>query len=92
MSDRTIIYESNRIKKVVEKIPNGAFPTNKGILEYTYDDSNNLVSTLSNATSSYYYTYDNKGLLITKREKYPEGFDTLTDAIVITQFEHTFWK
>ena len=92
MSDRTIVYENNRLKKVIEKIQNGEIPTNRGNLEYTYDSLNNLQSIASDVVTSYYFTYADNGLLASKREKYTEGFDTLSDAMAITKYKYTFWK
>lgn len=90
MSDRTITYIGNKMQKVVERIPNGEIPTNKGNLVYSYDKSGNLISIESDTVVSYYFDYDNKGLLKSKREKFPEGFDTLSDAKIINEYTYTF--
>lgn len=90
MSDRTITYLGDRIAKVVERIQNGDIPTNKGNVEYSYDNSGNLISIVSDTVASYYYTYDDKGVLKSKREKFPEGFDTLSDAKIIDDYTYTF--
>lgn len=90
MSDRTITYLGNKLQKVVERIPNGEIPTNKGNLVYSYDKSGNLISIESDTVVSCYFYYDAKGLLKSKREKYPEGFDTLSDAKIINEYTYTF--
>jgi hypothetical protein len=90
MSDRTITYLGDKMQKVIERIPNGDIPTNKGTVEYSYDSSGNLISIVSDTVASYYFNYDDKGLLKSKREKYPEGFDTLSDAKIIDEYTYTF--
>jgi hypothetical protein len=90
MSDRTITYSRDKMQKVIEKIPNGEFPTNKGNVEYSYDSSGNVISIVSDTVVSRYFSYDNKGLLQSKREKFPEGFDTLSDANITDDYTYTF--
>jgi YD repeat-containing protein len=90
MSDRTITFVGEKIQKVVERITNGDIATNKGNVEYSYDSFGNLISIVSDAVVSRYFTYDNEGLLKSKREKFPEGFDTLSDAKIIAEYTYTF--
>ena len=92
MSDRTITYSIDKMQKIIEKIPNGEFPTNKGNVEYSYDSLGNVISILSDAVVSRYFSYDNKGLLKSKREKFPEGFDTLSGAKITDEYTYTFQK
>ncbi|MEJ7822216.1 MAG: hypothetical protein WKF85_07840 [Chitinophagaceae bacterium] len=90
MSDRTITYLEDKMQKVVERIPNGDIPTNKGNVEYSYDSFGSLISIVSDTVVSYYFTYDNKGLLKSKRAKFPVGFDTLSDTKIIDEYTYTF--
>jgi hypothetical protein len=89
-SERTITYEGNKMRKVVERIRNGEIPTNKGNVEYSYDSSGSLISIVSDTVASYYFTYEDNGLLKSKREKFPEGFNTLSDAKIIDEYSYTF--
>lgn len=90
MSDRTITYSGDNMKKIIEKIPNGEFPTNNGTVEYSYDSSGNLISIVSDTVVSRYYNYDNKGLLKIKKEKFPNGLDTFSDASIINEYTYSF--
>lgn len=90
MSDRTITYSGDKMQKVIEKIPNSEFSTNKGNVEYSYDSSGNLISIVSDTVVSRYFSYDKKGLLKSKKEKFPQGFNTLSDARIIDEYTYTF--
>ncbi len=90
MSDRTITYTGENMRKIFEKIPNSEFPTNKGNIVYSYDSLGNLISIVSDTVVSCYYSYDNKGLLKIKKEKFPDGFDTLSDAGIINEYTYSF--
>jgi hypothetical protein len=90
MSDRTIDYSGNKMKKVVERIPNGEIPTNEGNVDYSYDSVGKVISIISDTVSSYYFSYDNKGLLKSKRQKVPEGFGALSDARIVDEYTYTF--
>ncbi len=90
MSDRKITYSGDNMKNIIEKIPNGEFPTNKGNIEYSYDRLGNLISIVSDTVVSRYYSYDNKGLLKIKKEKFPDGFDTLSNPSIINEYTYLF--
>ena len=92
MSDRTMIYKDEKVNKVVEKIPNAEVPTNQGNVDYLYDSAGNLINVVSDARSSFSYTYDGAGLLKTKTEKFPKGHGTLSSVVGVDEYSYLFWK
>jgi hypothetical protein len=92
MSDRTLIYKGNRIQRIVERVKNGEFPTNKGNITYMYDHKGNVTGIESDIVTSRYYIYDNTGLLICKRRKLPADLVPLDARIDLTIYQYTFWK
>lgn len=91
ISDRTYSYPSRTLTLVEEKVPNGYIPSNKGNLTIRYDRKGNLVSKESDAVVSRYYTYNRKGLMLNKLEKFPATFEDATNLKFETRYQYTFW-
>ncbi|HSC53664.1 MAG TPA: hypothetical protein VLC98_08595 [Phnomibacter sp.] len=92
MSDRTYKYPSKTLALVSERIQNGDIPPNKGNLTIRYDHNGNLISKESDAIVSRYYTYDRKGLMQSKIEKFPSTFEEgLGKMKFETRYHYTFW-
>jgi hypothetical protein len=92
MSDRIIVYADNKIQRVIEKVANGSIPNNRGNLEYSYDGVGNILSIVSDTVASCFYTYNNRGLMISKRTKMPEDLDELKQTRIIDNYSYIFWQ
>ena len=68
-SDRNFFYNiDGKIEQEVEKLNNKySWMSNKGSIKYVYDLNGNLIQILSTNGASYFYTYNEKGLITTKK-------------------------
>ena len=68
-SDRDFFYDKNgKIEREVEKL-NGtnSWMANKGSINYAYDQNGNLTQILRTNAASYFYIYNDKGLIASKK-------------------------
>jgi len=95
-SNRDIFYYDNgKIEKEVEKInSNNPLFINKGSINYVYDSNGNLTQILRTNTASYTYTYNDKGLITTKKMdmnlESDDTLDTETKFETLYKFSYTF--
>jgi YD repeat-containing protein len=80
LSDRDFIYYSNgKLEKEVEKLNSeNSWMANKGSISYVYDNIGNLTHVIRTNAASYIYTYDEKGLILSKKmnlKTEPDAFD-----------------
>lgn len=67
-SNRDIFYNaSGKMYKEVEKINTEGLMSNTGSITYIYDSFGNLTQLLRTKAASYYFKYNNKGLITSKR-------------------------
>lgn len=81
-SDRDFYYyPSGKLEKEIEKLNSGySRMANKGSINYEYDSGGNLIGLMRTNAASYIYTYNEKGLILTKRmklETYPDAFENI---------------
>ena len=95
-SNRDIFYYDNgKIEKEVEKInsKNSLF-ANNGSINYVYDSNGNLTQILRTNAASYIYTYNDKGLITTKKMDMKiasdDFIDTNTKIKTLDKFSYTF--
>jgi hypothetical protein len=84
LSDRDCFYGKNgRIEREVEKL-NGKYSwmANKGSIKYVFDESGNLTQILRTNAASYFYTYNDKGLVTTKKMDMKLESDDIIDKEV----------
>lgn len=79
-SDRDFIYAANgKLEKEIEKVNSkNSWMANKGSINYVYDSNGNLKQLINASATSYSYTYNEKGLILTKRSRFkiePDAFD-----------------
>ena len=96
LSNRKIFYYDNgKIEKEVENI-NSSNPlfVNNGSIKYVYDSNGNLTQILRTNAASYVYTYNDKGLITTKKMNMNLESDKLlrTDTKIETldKYSYTF--
>ena len=95
-SNRDIFYYDNgKIEKEVEKINNQySLMDNNGSISYMYDSSGNLTQILRTNAASYIYTYDDKGLITTKKMdmklESDDFLDTDTKIETFDKYTYTF--
>jgi YD repeat-containing protein len=79
-SDKDFFYLSNgKLEKEIEKLNSKyLWMANKGSINYVYDHIGNLIQIIRTNAASYTYTYNNKGLVLTRKMKLktePDDFD-----------------
>jgi hypothetical protein len=95
-SDRDYFYNKNgKLESEVEKLNSKySWMANKGSINYSYDQNSNLTEILRNNAPSYYYTYNNKGLITKKRMNMKldsdDFIDTETKIETFDKFGYTF--
>lgn len=95
-SNREIFYYNNgKIEKEVEKINNSnPLFANNGSINYVYDSSGNLTQILRTNAASYIYTYNDKGLITTKKMdmklESDDFLDTNTKIETFDKYRYTF--
>ena len=95
-SDRYYFYNKNgKIVKEVEKLnSNYSSMANKGSINYSYDQNGNLTEILRNNVASYYYTYNDKGLITKRRMNIKLDRDDILDKAIkvksFDKFSYTF--
>lgn len=95
-SNRDIFYHDNgKIQKEVEKInSNNPLFANNGSINYVYDSNGNLTQILRTNAASYIYTYNDKGLITTRKMdmnlKSDEFLDTDTKIETFDKYSYTF--
>ena len=89
MSDRTIEYKNDKMIKVVERIDNMLLQ-NQGNITFSYDKNGDLISKVSDAVASKYYTYNNKGMLSEKIIIMPK--DESSGLKLVMQYSYIFWN
>ena len=67
---------------------------NKGSINYSYDQNGNLTEILRNNVASYYYTYNDKGLITKRRMNIKLDRDDILDKAIkvksFDKFSYTF--
>ena len=95
-SNRDIFYYDNgKIEKEVEKInSNNPLFVNSGSINYVYDSNGNLTQILRTNAASYTYTYNDKGLIATKKMdmilERDDFLDIDTKFETLDKFSYTF--
>ena len=95
-SNRDIFYYDNgKIEKEVEKINSQySWMANKGSLSYVYDSSGNLTQILRTKAASCIYTYNDKGLITTRKMdmmlESDDLLDTETKFETLDKYSYTF--
>jgi hypothetical protein len=96
VSNRDIFYYDNgKIEKEVEKVnSNNSLFANNGSITYMYDSRGNLIQRLRTNAASYNYTYNDKGLIETKKMDLilnsDDFLDTDTKFETLDKFSYTF--
>jgi hypothetical protein len=95
-SNRDIFYYDNgKIEKEVEKInSNNPLFVNNGSTNYVFDSNGNLTQILRTNGASYIYTYNNKGLIATKKIDLNLESDDFSDTDIkietLDKYSYTF--
>lgn len=95
-SDRDYFYNKNgKIESEVEKLNSKySWMANKGSINYSYDQNGNLTEILRKNAASYYFTYNDKGLITKKRIEMKldsdDFIDTETKIETFDKFGYTF--
>ena len=95
-SNRDIFYYDNgKIQKEVEKInSNNPLFANNGSINYVYDSNGNLTQILRTNAASYVYTYNDKGLITTRKMdmnlESDEFLDTDKKIETFDKYSYTF--
>ncbi len=97
-SDREFFYNRDgKIEKEIEKLNSkNSWMANKGSINYMYDSSGNLTQLIKTNAASYFYTYDDKGLITTKKMlmelESDDIIDTATKIDSYDKYTYTFAK
>ena len=90
LSHRLLKYKGDKVWKEEEMVSlNSGMPVNRGTIEYQYDLTGNLISIKSKLVASRFYTYNQKGLLSTKKTVMPGEFDNI---LFRDNYRYTLWK
>lgn len=95
-SDRTFFYNANnKIEKEVENL-NGKYPwmAKNGSINYEYDPNGNLTKIIGDFSASYFYTYNEKGLITIKKMDMKLESDDINDKVIkietVDKFTYTY--
>lgn len=95
-SDRDFFYGKNgKIEREVEKINSKIFwMANKGSINYVFDLRGNLIQIVRTNAASYFFTYNDKGLITTKKTdlklESDDIIETETKIDIFDKFSYTF--
>lgn len=97
-SSRAIHYGTNgKIQREVERINNeNVLMPNSGSIDYVYDDNGNLIQISRTDDASFYYTYNERGLVTSKKTKLRIERDRIlitdTDLMILDKYYYTYRK
>ncbi len=91
MSDRIIKYDQRKIIKIAEKINGKEFLQNRGDIEYSYNNKDCIISIISDAVASEYYSYEDSDKLTSKTTVMPKEFDT-GSLKIYHDYYYVYWK